>query len=62
MGLLLAEFEDVFATPSGLPPPHRFNHHIHLLSGMAPVVVWPYRYPQVIKDKFERQWASATTC
>jgi hypothetical protein len=39
MGLLLDKFEDVFATPNGLPLPHCFNRRIHLLPGMAPMVV-----------------------
>jgi hypothetical protein len=53
MGLLLDEFEDVFVMPTGLPPSRRFKHRIHLLSGMTPVVVRRYRYPQVIKDELE---------
>jgi hypothetical protein len=55
MGLLLDELEDVFTTPNGLSPPHCFNHRIHLLLGMALVAVWPYHYPQVIKDELEHQ-------
>jgi hypothetical protein len=55
MGLLLDEFEDVFTTPTGLPPPRHFNHRIHLLLGTAPVAVQPYCYPQVVKDELERQ-------
>jgi hypothetical protein len=31
LDLLLAEFMDVFKTPSGLPPPRARDHHIHLL-------------------------------
>jgi hypothetical protein len=53
--LLLEEFNDVFATPSGRPPPRRLNHRIHLLPGTAPVVVRPYRYLQLVKDELERQ-------
>jgi hypothetical protein len=55
MDLLLDEFEDVFATPTRLPPPRRFNHHRHLLPGTAPMAVRPYRYLQVVKDELERQ-------
>jgi hypothetical protein len=54
MGLLLDEFEDVFTTSTGLAPPCRFNHCIHLLPGMALVAVRSYRYPQVVKDELER--------
>jgi hypothetical protein len=55
MGLLLAKFEDVFITSTGLPPSRRFNHRIHLLLGTTLVAVRPYRYPQVVKDELERQ-------
>jgi hypothetical protein len=44
MSLLLQEFEDVFATPTGLSLPRRHNHQIHLLPN-SPPVVRPYRYP-----------------
>jgi len=53
--LLLVEFADVFATPTGLPPPRARDHFIHLLSGTPPVAVRPYRYPQLQKDELERQ-------
>jgi hypothetical protein len=52
---LLAEFEDVFTAPTGLPPPRSRDHHIHLLPDTAPVAVRPYRYPQLQKDELERQ-------
>jgi hypothetical protein len=55
LNLLLEEFADVFAAPTGLPPPHRHNHRIHLLLDTAPVAVRPYRYPQLVKDELERQ-------
>jgi hypothetical protein len=55
MLVLLQVFEDVFATPVGLPPPHRHNHRIHLLPDTAPVMVRLYRYPQLVKDELERQ-------
>lgn len=55
LGLLLEEFKDIFATPSGLPPPRARDHHIHLLPGTPPVAVRPYRYPQMQKDELERQ-------
>jgi hypothetical protein len=45
MMVLLQEFDDVFTMLTGLPPHHVRNHHIHLLSGIASVVVQPYRYP-----------------
>jgi hypothetical protein len=55
VGMLLDDFKDVFATSTGLPPPRRFNHRIHLLPETAPVAVRPYRYPQVVKDELECQ-------
>jgi hypothetical protein len=54
---LLDEYTNVFSIPTGLPPPRRHNHRIHLLPGTAPVVVRPYRYPQLVKDELERQCA-----
>jgi hypothetical protein len=43
---LLAEFEDLFAAPRGLPPARAMDHRIHLR---------PYRYSQLLKDEIERQ-------
>lgn len=42
---LLESFEDVFAEPTGLPPPRSYDHWIHLLPNTAPVAVRAYRYP-----------------
>ena len=55
--LLLEEFSDIFAEPTGLPPQRHFDHRIHLLPETNPVVVRPYRYPQLLKDEIERQVA-----
>jgi hypothetical protein len=52
--LLLVEFTDVFAEPTGLPPPQPFDHRIHLLSSTRSVVVRPYRYPYLLKDEIEK--------
>jgi hypothetical protein len=52
---LLQAYADIFAEPHGLPPPRRHDHRIHLLSGMPPVAVWPYRYLQLLKDEVERK-------
>lgn len=52
---LLEEFADLFATPSGLPPPRSFDHRVHLLPQTAPVAVRPYRYAQLLKDEIEAQ-------
>lgn len=51
--LLLDEFADLFATPTGLPPQRAFDHRIHLLLSTPPVVVRPYWYPQLLKDEIE---------
>jgi hypothetical protein len=51
LDLLLAEFEDVFATPTGLPPQRSRDHRIHLLPGTASVR--PYHYPRLQKDELE---------
>jgi hypothetical protein len=53
MQLLLWEFDVVFATLTGLPLLHSHNHRILLLPEMVPVAVWPYRYPQLVKDELE---------
>jgi hypothetical protein len=42
---LLDEYTDVFSIPTGLPPPRRHNHRIHLLPGTTRVAVRPYWYP-----------------
>jgi hypothetical protein len=55
MATLLQEFNDVFTIPIGLPPLSRHNHRIHLLSDTRPIAVHPYWYPQLVKDKLERQ-------
>ena len=54
---LLASFEDVFATPEGLPPARACDHRIHLVPTAVPVAVRPYRYPQLQKDELESQCA-----
>jgi hypothetical protein len=55
MDPLLQGFDDVSSVPTGLPPPCRLNHCIHLLPCTAPVAVRPYHYPRLIKDELEQQ-------
>lgn len=55
--LLLTEFSNIFTTLSSLPPTQPCDHQIHLLLGTSPIVVRPYRYPQLLKDELERQCA-----
>nr|XP_045087225.1 uncharacterized protein LOC123494838 [Aegilops tauschii subsp. strangulata] len=54
---LLQQHSDIFDEPRGLPPAQVYDHHIHLVPGSTPVAVRPYRYPQLQKDKLERQCA-----
>jgi hypothetical protein len=54
---LLADYEDLFVPPTGLPPKRFQDHRIRLHVGSTPVVVRPYRYPQIQKDEIERQCA-----
>lgn len=52
---LLQQYEDIFQTPSTLPPPRPFDHKIPLLHGAKPVNVRAYRYSPAQKDKIEKQ-------
>ena len=52
---LLESYADVFAPPTGLPPPRACDHRIHLKPATEPVAVRPYRYPQLQKDELEKQ-------
>jgi len=55
---LLLSFDDLFATPEGLPLARACDHRIHLLPNTTPVAVRPYRYPQLQKDELESQCAA----
>jgi hypothetical protein len=52
---ILQGYEDIFAEPTGLPPPRHHDHMIHLLPGTTPVIVHPCLYPQLLKDEVECQ-------
>ncbi|XP_066311353.1 uncharacterized protein [Miscanthus floridulus] len=52
---LLLSYVDIFKEPHRLPPSRRHDHCIHLIPGSPTVAVWPYRYPQLLKDEIERQ-------
>lgn len=52
---LLTQFQQLFHTPSSLPPPRQIVHHINLLPNTAPINVRPYRYPQFQKSEIEKQ-------
>ena len=47
-------FEDI---PKGIPPIHEFDHAIHLISGIFPTNIRPYRYPYFQKSEIERMVA-----
>lgn len=52
---LLHQYDQIFQTPSSLPPQRQFDHSIPLLSGVSPVNIRPYRYSPAQKDEIERQ-------
>lgn len=54
---LLKVYEDLFQTPTSLPPPRPFDHQIQLVPGAQPINVRPYRYSPLQKDEIERQLA-----
>jgi hypothetical protein len=53
--VVLRDFDDVFAEPSGLPPPRQYDHAITLEEGAKPPNSKPYRYSPLQKDEIERQ-------
>ncbi|XP_061347852.1 uncharacterized protein LOC133293322 [Gastrolobium bilobum] len=54
---ILHKFQDVFATPSSLPPDRNCNHSINLFPNSKPVQVRPYRYPHFQKTEIEKMVA-----
>lgn len=51
---IISRHQQVFATPTGLPPQRDHEHTIVLKEGCDPVSVRPYRYLQCQKDAIER--------
>ena len=43
----------MFDTPKGLPPIRDHDHVIHLITGIFPLNIRPYRYPYVQKSEIE---------
>nr|XP_009762266.1 PREDICTED: uncharacterized protein LOC104214313 [Nicotiana sylvestris] len=54
LGDLLDTFVGVFQNPQGLPPTRPQDHVIHLLAGVEPLNVKPYRYPYFQKHVMEQ--------
>lgn len=52
---LLAQFDQLFQDPTGLPPSRSYDHHTPLVSGAQPVNARPYRYAPLQKTEIERQ-------
>ena len=50
---VIADFEDVFAVPNGLPPCRSHDHKIVMKEGTQAVNCRPYRYGPVQKDIIE---------
>ncbi|XP_026452020.1 uncharacterized protein LOC113352415 [Papaver somniferum] len=51
---LMSTFQDVFETPTSLPPAKLHDHRIPLIPDSSPVNVRPYRYPHFQKDEIEK--------
>ena len=54
---LLEAYDDVFQTPTSLPPSRPFDHNIQLIPGAQPINVGHYRYSPTQKDEIEKQVA-----
>jgi hypothetical protein len=52
--VVLAEFESVFASPTGLPPRRAYDHVIPLIPGARPVSIRPYRVVPELKNEIEK--------
>lgn len=52
---VLEEFQDVFETPTRLPPEREFDHAIPLKQGSEPPNLRPYRVPHQQKEEMEQQ-------
>lgn len=51
---VLQKFEQVFHMPTTLPPRRGHEHTIILRDGVPPIIVRPYRYPQIQNDEIEK--------
>ena len=48
--VVMEQFVEVFKMPHGLPP----QHQIVLKNGANPIIIRPYRYPQIQKEETKR--------
>jgi len=51
---VLDNHSKVFETPKGLPSIRDYDHAIHLILGIVPPNIRPYRYPYAQKSEIER--------
>jgi hypothetical protein len=51
---VLDQYQDIFATPTELPPERQYNHAIPLTAGAAPFNARPYRYSPAHKDEIKK--------
>ena len=54
---LLQDNDDVFQTPSSLPPSRSVDHEIYLKPEAQPFKLKPYRYPHCLMEEIEKQVA-----
>lgn len=52
---LLVQYQDLFQSPSALPPSRIYDHTIPLVPGAVPVNSRPYRYSPLQKSEIEKQ-------
>jgi hypothetical protein len=52
---LIDQFQDLFDSPTGLPPSRACDHEIPLIPGARPVNIRQYRYPPALKNEIEQQ-------
>ncbi|KAG8473465.1 hypothetical protein CXB51_035759 [Gossypium anomalum] len=51
---LLADFDDIFQVPKGLPPYRLHDHKIRLKNERVVIKIRPYRYPTIQKNEMEK--------
>lgn len=52
--VVLAKFEDIFRSPTKLPPQRTCDHAITLMEGVDPPNIRPYRYPYYQNNEIEK--------